>query len=60
MKCSLCGYEFEEDAAQESCKGCPVSRGCNMVKCPNCGYDEPKEPRLIKALRKLFKGKRKK
>ncbi len=50
MKCSLCGYQFEERAAA-ACKGCPMSGACGMVRCPNCGYDMPKEPKIIRAFR---------
>jgi len=51
MKCPLCGYEFQEADAEASCQGCPMAGGCHMVKCPNCGYDVLKEPKLIKALK---------
>jgi len=51
MKCPLCGYEFNENDAGATCKGCPMSGGCNMVKCPNCGYDLPGESKLLKVLK---------
>ena len=52
MKCSLCGFEFKEEEGQAACKGCPISRSCSLVKCPNCGYEIPKEPNLIKSLKR--------
>ncbi|HDK17618.1 MAG TPA: hypothetical protein ENG95_00425 [Nitrospirae bacterium] len=55
MKCSLCGLEFKERDGLSSCKGCPVSGSCSMIKCPNCGYDIPREPGLIKLLKKWRK-----
>ena len=52
MKCPLCGLEFNEDEAQRACCGCPISsKSCNLVKCPNCGYEVPAEPRWLKRLR---------
>ncbi len=62
MKCALCGHEFEEKSAG-ACNGCPMSGACHMVRCPNCGYDTPAEPRLVKALkgwRKRFDAARRK
>jgi len=37
MKCPLCGFEFDETV--RSCQThCPMGEGCQMVCCPNCGY----------------------
>ncbi len=52
MKCQLCGLEFREEEGQAACMGCPVSRSCSLIKCPNCGYEVPKEPGLIKKLKR--------
>ncbi len=52
MKCPLCGHEFSETEGKTGCGGCPVGGGCHMVMCPNCGYEIPREPGLIKVLRK--------
>ncbi len=52
MKCDLCGFEFREEQAGAACKGCSFSRSCSLIKCPNCGYEIPKEPGFIKALKK--------
>lgn len=51
MKCSLCGLEFDEKDAQRACSGCVMGKTCNLVKCPNCGYESPVESKLIKKLR---------
>ena len=51
MKCPLCGHQFREDEGKAACKGCLMASGCRMIKCPNCGYDIPEEPRLIKAFK---------
>jgi rubredoxin len=51
VKCPLCGYSFEEDRAKDACGGCPMAGNCHMLRCPNCGYDIPKEPKLVKAFK---------
>jgi len=50
MKCTLCGFEFEEKDAGAACGGCPLSRNCELVRCPNCGFEMPVEPGWIKKL----------
>lgn len=56
MKCSLCGFKFTEKDAQTACKGCGIVKKCELIKCPNCGFEMPVEPGWIKRLRK--KGKK--
>ncbi|MFC1913493.1 hypothetical protein ACFLX7_04830 [Chloroflexota bacterium] len=51
MKCPLCGNEFREEEGQATCQGCPLSGACHMVRCPNCGYDMPLEPKLAKVFK---------
>jgi len=37
MRCGLCGHRF--DAAALACHtGCPLGAHCNLICCPNCGY----------------------
>ena len=48
MKCTLCGYEFNEQNAQTSCTNCPVKKNCKLIRCPNCGFENPPEPENIK------------
>ncbi|EOC99525.1 hypothetical protein [Caldisalinibacter kiritimatiensis] len=52
IKCSFCGYEFNEDEAAKGCKSCPMSKACNKYKCPNCGFEIPKEPKFIQLIKK--------
>lgn len=52
MKCTLCGYEFNEKEAATGCAHCPMMRGCKLVKCPNCGFETPPEPAWLKRLKK--------
>lgn len=53
MKCSLCGFNFKEAEGESTCKGCPMSSGCELVKCPNCGFEYPRESKFLKMLNKL-------
>ncbi|MBI3761135.1 MAG: hypothetical protein HY260_04650 [Chloroflexi bacterium] len=41
-KCALCGYEFEEKELACHSK-CPMSEGCAIICCPNCGFQEVDE-----------------
>jgi rubredoxin len=50
MKCSLCGLEFNENEASNSCDGCIFKRNCNSYRCPNCGYETPKTPEIIEKI----------
>lgn len=52
MKCNYCGFEFDEQELLKSCKSCPMSKACNKMKCPNCGYQILKEPKTILLLKK--------
>ncbi len=43
--CPLCGYRF--DAAAMACHtSCPLSTGCHILCCPNCGYQAPDENQM--------------
>ena len=53
MKCGMCGYEFEPEEAERSCGGCPLVKGCGLVRCPRCGYEMPPEAVLVRWIRKI-------
>jgi hypothetical protein len=43
--CALCGYTY--DAVGMVCHAsCPLSAGCHITCCPNCGYQTPDETRM--------------
>ena len=43
--CGFCGKEFVEDRSQATCQACPLSKkGCGLMRCPHCGYENAKEP----------------
>ncbi|MCX8104105.1 MAG: ferrous iron transport protein A, partial [Candidatus Bipolaricaulota bacterium] len=52
MKCALCGFEFAEADARRPCASCPLGTQCDLVCCPNCGYQTPGEPQWLSRLRR--------
>ena len=48
MKCSLCGFDFNEENVKSSCSACPLSKGCGLIRCPNCGFEMAPEAKWIK------------
>ena len=49
--CQMCGLAF--DGA--SCHGsCPMSRGCEMVRCPRCGYEFVEDGYVAGLFRRLL------
>jgi hypothetical protein len=58
MICPLCGFRFDE--TNLSCQaGCPLAavQGCNLVCCPNCGYQmvDERKSGLVRLLRLAWK-----
>jgi hypothetical protein len=49
--CSLCGCRFEH--AGRVCGSCPMSTGCDLVKCPHCGFQFPRSSRIVQWLRRI-------
>lgn len=51
--CALCGFEFEP--VDTLCQhGCPMRSACNLVRCPNCSYEFPEQPKAMSWLRSLL------
>jgi Fe2+ transport system protein FeoA len=50
---------YSENDAQQACAGCISAGPCAMVKCPNCGYEQPREMEHESFLSRLL-GRRKK
>lgn len=42
LTCPLCNNHVPSGASCHA--GCPMSRGCSLVRCPTCGYEMP-DPR---------------
>lgn len=40
IACPMCGAEYDP-TGNVVCQGCPLQRGCGLVRCPNCGFETP-------------------
>ena len=38
INCSMCGHTFDP-LLHLACQNCPLKKGCNLVCCPQCGYE---------------------
>ena len=56
MKCSLCGFLFEESSAASCCGSCPMNSNCKLIKCPRCGFETPPPPQWAETLVIFTKG----
>ena len=50
--CSLCGAHFTHGTLV--CVSCPLNAGCEVVKCPSCGFQSPRRSLIVDAVRRLF------
>ena len=49
--CGLCGLTFMH--GDRVCGACPMGHGCDLVRCPRCGYQFPRGSRIVDALKRL-------
>jgi hypothetical protein len=54
--CGFCGSSFQQDKAQPTCASCPLSGSCQLVRCPQCNYENPVPPKWLNGLRGWFEG----
>lgn len=54
--CPLCGGRFTHGTLV--CTSCPMNAGCEIVKCPSCGYQFPRRSRIASWVTSLFLGER--
>jgi Fe2+ transport system protein FeoA len=49
ITCSMCGFSFDP-CQHATCQGCPVQKGCQLISCPNCGYEtvNPQQSSLVR------------
>jgi len=47
--CPMCGHCFDP-AAHGACRACPLRQGCQVLCCPDCGYQtlDPARSRLAR------------
>jgi len=53
FECGLCGTAFTHGG--RVCGACPLNAGCDLVRCPNCGYQFPRSSRLADWGRRLWR-----
>jgi hypothetical protein len=48
----MCGQRYDPDQ-QVACQSCPMHSGCNLVCCPNCGYQtvDSRRSKLVRLAR---------
>jgi len=55
--CPVCGGDLAVQVT--SCSACPMSHGCGMLCCENCGYQTvPPRSAVVERLKALFSRKR--
>jgi hypothetical protein len=55
IDCGMCGHSFTFGEGTACSSGCPMSSGCGMVTCPSCGYEFPRESKLLTLLTNLVR-----
>jgi hypothetical protein len=53
FECGLCGLRFTHGG--KVCSSCVLSNGCDLVKCPGCGYQFPRESRMVSLMQRLLR-----
>ena len=53
IRCGFCGHEFAEADGITGCGRC--GKTCRAVRCPRCFYENPPEPKVLKALHGMLK-----
>ena len=48
FQCGLCGLRFTHGG--RVCGACPIGAGCDLVRCPGCGYQFPRGSRTVEWL----------
>lgn len=52
FSCPLCRAAFRHGTL--ACGGCPMNAGCDILKCPQCGYQFPRSSRIVEFAKRLF------
>lgn len=59
LKCPLCGFEFKPEE-NPACSSCPFQKKCQVVCCPNCGYQTVARAEFTDFISQLFNQKKEK
>jgi len=58
QKCPLCGKEFVE-SEMKCTSGCLLSKNCNLLCCPHCGYTYKEQSVIVDFLKTFLRRKAK-
>lgn len=55
ITCGMCRREYTADESRIVCSNCAMigAGGCQKVRCPHCGYEQPAPARLPSLLKSL-------
>lgn len=53
VECPLCALHFT--CGGEVCASCPLRGGCDVVRCPACGYTFPRTSQIVEWVRRLLR-----
>jgi len=56
--CGLCGNRFTHGGLV--CGTCPMQTGCELVRCPHCGFQFPRSSKIADAFARLVRRLRRK
>lgn len=54
MKCTLCGHVYDKNEQNRACAACLFAGKCNLLRCPNCGFESVPDPEWITKLRQAW------
>jgi uncharacterized protein (DUF2225 family) len=60
ITCPVCGTSFDPEG-RSACQACPLQHGCELVRCPQCGFEtvDPQQSSLVRFTQRLFSKKEK-
>jgi hypothetical protein len=50
IRCPLCAVEYEEAESRACHAACGIRSGCQLLRCPSCGYEIPPPARMTRWL----------
>jgi hypothetical protein len=53
FSCGLCGLAFS--LGDRACSSCAMGGGCDLLRCPRCGFQFPRRSRIADLGRRLLR-----
>ncbi len=50
IECPMCRTHYDEADGRVCHSGCPLQHGCQLLRCPSCGYEIPAPTRTTRWL----------